>query len=64
MSRSRRKNKTPKCICGKLFTEYKEFVQHRRHPTAECTTLFYVDERNEEFLKYLERRSLPLTEED
>lgn len=64
MSRSRRKSKAVKCCCGRLLTRYKEFIQHLRGPTAECARLFPVHERNEEFLKYRERRSHPLTEED
>ncbi len=64
MSRSRRKSKPVKCCCGRLLTEYKDFVQHRRYPTAECTVLYYVDEHNQQFLRYRERRSQPLTEED
>lgn len=59
MSRSRRKQKTPKCICGRLLTRYLD-----RPGVAECTILHYVDERNEQFLKFRERRSQPLTEED
>jgi hypothetical protein len=64
MSRSRRKSKTQKCICGKLFTKYKDFVQHRRQAVADCTVLAYVEEHNEQFMKYREQRSLPPNEED
>lgn len=59
MSRSRRKRKTPKCICGRLETKYLD-----KPRKSDCTILHYVDEHNQQFLKYRERRSLPMTEED
>lgn len=59
MSRSRRKQKTEKCICGRLMTPYLD-----KPSIADCTILHYVDEHNEMFLRYRERRSLPMTEED
>jgi hypothetical protein len=63
MSRSRRLQKLEKCICGRHLIPY---VEHTRgcDPKAECTVLNYVDERNEQFLKYRELRSRPLSEED
>ena len=60
MSRSRRKQKEPKCCCGRLLTRYKD----HSHVRSECRVLFYVAESNDKFLKFREQRSLPLTEED
>lgn len=61
MSRSRKSKRKgqPKCICGKFLVN----LFGRGHFRG-CPTLDYVHERNEQFLKYRERRSQPLTEED
>jgi hypothetical protein len=65
MARSRRKRKMQKCRgCWRHLIPYDEYVQHLRHPTHECTVVGYVHERNEQFRRYRELRSLPLTEED
>lgn len=64
MSRSRRRQQRGKCICGRHLVPFADFVQHLRHPVAECPVIGYVDVWNEQFIKYRERRSRPLTEED
>ncbi len=61
MSRSRKPKRKgqPKCICGRFLVN----LFGRGHFRG-CPVLDYVHENNEQFLKYRERRSLPLTEED
>ena len=60
MSKSRRKQKLPKCICGR----------HLVRPLASngkwrgCPLLNYIDVNDEKFLRYRELRSRPLSEED
>lgn len=53
MSRSRRKFRLKKCICGRHLIPYLE--RKWRH-AYECTVLQHVHERNDEFLRYHQRR--------
>ena len=54
MSRSRRKFRLTKCICGRHLIPY---LERRWRYAYECTVLQYVHERNNEFLRYRRRQA-------
>lgn len=43
---------------------FADFTQHLRQPIADCPVIGMVHDWNEQFTRFRERRSLPLTEED
>jgi hypothetical protein len=60
MSRSRRKQRLPKCVCGRHLVRPKASSGNWRS----CPLLNMIDVDDDRFLKYRELRSRPLTEED
>lgn len=65
MSRSRRPPDFGKCFCGRGHVPYVgDHNKHRGRRVGACPVLEYPHRDNEQFRRFREQRSLPLTEED
>ena len=58
MSRSRRRRKLPKCICGAHRLKVDDAKPRAR--LGNCDVLDYVTEHNERLRSFRQRRALPL----
>jgi hypothetical protein len=57
MSRSRRKQKPGKCICGRGLIPYAGNGHHLRHPDADCPVLSTVLDYNDRFWTFVKKKA-------